>query len=244
MKHTMFLLLVSMAFLSCDKNDDYDREELPGTPTSIVGNVKDYHRNINIDDFEIALIKIWSCPDGGIGPNYCIREVGKVLTDSDGNFDLEFEYNLRADETYRLLFNEDRGDYRYVEYLNANGEFTTDYEALNIIKGQENSLTLNAFKPVKVSLNLTVLNNHTPPLVTGIKYNGNFEFGTNFTYTSEPFEKFELMTRPNSEVEVHFWYIENYTSNNPIFHFAPSLQYTTSATDDNEITIEIDCNDF
>jgi hypothetical protein len=233
-----------MAFLSCDKNDDYDRKELAGTPTSIVGNVKDYHRNTSVDDFEIALVKIWSCPEGGIGPNYCIREVGKVLTDSDGNFDLEFEYNLRADETYRLLFNEDRGDYRYVEYLNANGEFTTDYEALNIIKGQENSLTLNAFKPVKVSFNLTVLNNHTPPLVTGIKYNGNFEFGTNFTYASEPFEKFELMARPNSQVEVHFWYIENYTSNNPTSHFAPSLQYTTSATDDNEITIEIDCNDF
>ena len=113
--------------------------------------------------------------------------------------------------------------FHYVEYLNANGVFASDYDASCIVKGQENILTLNAFKPVKVTIDLTVLNNHTPPLITGIKYNENFEFETNFTYPVEPSERFELKARPNSQVEVHFWYIENYTSSNPTFTLP--LQY-------------------
>ena len=59
MKIIKFLVttLVMALLISCNKDDDQIREELPGIPTTISGNVKDYHRNINVANFEIKLIK-------------------------------------------------------------------------------------------------------------------------------------------------------------------------------------------
>src|SRR5690606_31097630 len=122
------------------------------------------------------------------------------------------------------------------------GEFYRDYDTSNLIEGENNILNLNAWIPIKIKFNLTVLNNHTPPLVTGIEYNNNIDFGTQFTY--ENFRTFEIKTRTNSEINIKFWYIENYTSNNPIFHYAPIISYQTDESELTELDFEIDCSEF
>ncbi|QTE24204.1 hypothetical protein [Polaribacter cellanae] len=237
------LLIITLSlvlFFSCEKDDV--REELPGTPTSISGTVKDYHRNLDVNNFEIKLIKYWSCPGGGIGPNYCTKEIATTYSDIDGNYQLDFDYNLRSDENYRLAFNETENNTYYYEFVSNSGEFYRDYNTSNLVEGENNILNLNAFIPIKLKFNLTVLNNHTPPLITGIEYNDNFDFGTEFTYDN--FKSFERKTRPNSEINIKFWYIENYNSNSPIFHYAPVVSYQTDENELTELDFEIDCNGF
>lgn len=244
MKIIKFLVitLVTALLISCNKDDDQIREELPGIPTTISGNVKDYHRNINVANFEIKLIKVWSCPGGGIGPNYCTKLISTIYSDNNGNYQLNFDYNLRSDESYRIVFNEIATNNYFYEFVTPTGEYYRDYDTSNLIEGENNILNLNAWIPIKIKFNLTVLNNHTPPLNTNIYYNGNYDFGTQGTY--ENFNTFEIKTRPNSEINIKFWYIENYASNNPIFHFAPNIIYQTDEAELTILNYEIDCNTF
>ena len=51
---SLVILIIILFSYSCEKDDN--REELPGIPTSISGNVKDYHRNIYVSNFEIKLL--------------------------------------------------------------------------------------------------------------------------------------------------------------------------------------------
>ncbi|KOS07409.1 hypothetical protein AM493_16195 [Flavobacterium akiainvivens] len=242
MKQIAFLLLV-LFISSCARDDDF-RSERPGIATSINGNVKDYHRDIDIEHFEVQLIKQWRCSDGGVFATHtCEKVIGKAYTDANGNYTLDFEYNLRSDESYKLRFNEVQDNAYSVEIVDQNGAFTNDYSIFEIIEGEQNSINLNAWVPVKVKINLTTLNNHTPPLITGIEYNGGVDFATNFTYPGEEYEEFELRARPNCDVEIKSWYIENRTTSNPIFHFAPAIPYSIGDTD-SEITFEVDCNTF
>jgi hypothetical protein len=240
MKSIKFLVVTILIFflISCEKDDV--RDELPGIPTSISGNVKDYHRNLNVNNFEIKLIKFWSCPNGGIGPKYCTKEITTTYSDVNGNYQLNFDYNLRSDETYRIAFNEIETNNYFYEFVSSSGQFYRDYYTSSLIKGQNNILNLNAWLPIKIKFNLTVLNNHTPPLVTGIKYNNNYDFGTEFTYTN--LNSFEIKTRPNSAININFWYIKNYNTSSPIFHFAPTIPYQTNENQLTELNYQIDCN--
>jgi hypothetical protein len=235
---TFILILL----ISCDKDDDQNREELPGIPTTISGNIKDHHRNINIENFEIKLIKVWTSPSGLFYTNYHTKLISTVYSDSNGNYQLNFDYNLRSDESYRFAFNEISTNNYFHEFVSSTGAFYRDFDASNLVAGESNILSLNAWIPIKLKFNLTVLNNHTPPLNTNIRYNGNLGFGTQRTYGN--FNTFEIKTRPNSEINIIFWYIENYTSNNPIFHYAPNIVYQTDESEITELNYELDCNTF
>ncbi|SCZ01642.1 hypothetical protein [Flavobacterium caeni] len=241
MKTFNFLLIISVILFSTSCEKDEVRYELPGSPTSISGNVKDYHRSLNVNNFEIKLLKVWHCGSGP-SPNYCTKEIATTYSDAEGNYQLNFDYNLRNDETYRIAFNETENNNHYVEFVSSTGEFYRDYDVSNLIVGQNNIIDINAWIPVKIKFNLTVFNNHTAPLVTGIEYNNHLDFGTELIYDS--FKTFEIRTRPNSEVNIKFWYIENYNSSNPIFHYAPIIPYATDETEVTEVNYEIDCNEF
>ena len=116
MKIIKFLVttLVMALLISCNKDDDQIREELPGIPTTISGNVKDYHRNINVANFEIKLIKVWSCPDGGIGPNYCTKLISTIYSDNNGNYFTFYDNasgssSLGASPSNKLYYNSTTG---------------------------------------------------------------------------------------------------------------------------------------
>jgi len=243
MKSIKFLILTLLMsfFISCE-NDDV-RDELPGIPTIISGNVKDYHRNININNFEIKLMKYWGCGfSGNLTPITCQKEIAKVITDTNGNYSLNFDYNLRPDEYYRIIINQTATNVYYTEFVSSSGEFYRNFDTTFLVKGQNNILNLNAWIPIKIKFNLTVLNNHTPPLVTGIKYNNNYDFGTKLTYNNS--NTFEIQTRPNSSININFWYIENYNTSNPIYRYAPTIPYQTNENQITELNYQIDCNTF
>ncbi len=242
MKNTKFITIIFslIILISCEKDDV--REELPGTPTTISGNVKDYHRNINVENFEIKLIKVWSCSGGGLYPNYCQNEIAKVITDINGNYHLNFEYNLREDEWYRIELNDIETNNYFYDFVSSSGEFPYEYDISYLTEGEDNIININAYIPIKLKFNLTVINNHTPPLNTAILYNGDQELGTRSTYNES--NTFEIRTRPNSEVNIKFWYIENYNSSNPIFHYAPFETVQTTENEITELDYEVDCNEF
>ena len=123
MKTIPLLILLFSIFILSSCSKDEMRDELPsGVPTIIIGNVKDYHRNINTSNFEIKLIKYWSCGfSGNLTPLICEKEIAKVITDSNGNYRINFDYNLRTDENYRILLNQTSTNIYYIEYVAANG---------------------------------------------------------------------------------------------------------------------------
>lgn len=230
MKHLLIMLLSLVIFISCKKDDN--RTELPGTPTSIKGNIADRYRNIQIENFEIKLIKFGRCTSG-MKSTICDKVIATTRSDKDGNYKINFEYNLRDDEEYRITY--DNSTPYVFEFV--------DFPVKPVFeKGIENILNINAWTLIKIKVKLTVLNNHTPPLVTGISNNGKYEFGTHTTYGDES-KLLEINARPNSDVSIDFWYNENYNTSNPIRHLK-SFPYRTSTVDSEILEFEIDCNEF
>lgn len=244
MKTIKFLVSTFLIFtLFCCTNDETRDEFAGGVPTLISGNVKDYHRNTNISNFEIKLIKYWNCGvSGNLTPLTCEKEIAKVITDTNGNYTLHFDYNLRSDENYRIILNQTDTNIYYTEYVAGNGSFYTNFEISNLIKGQTNVININAWKPIRLKFNLSVLNNHTPPLITSVEYNGKYDFGSEFTY--DAFRTFEIRTRPNSDIKIKFGYIVNYNTSNPTYRNAPPIDYHTNTNDITELNYTVNCNDF
>ena len=243
MKTINFLVFTALVFIfnSCSNNDV--REELPGEPTSFSGNVKDYHRNLNINNFKIKLVKIRSCGvSGNLTPLTCTTEFASSITDASGNYKINFNFNLRNDESYRILLNGDGITNRSTDFVNSSNVFYSFFDESTIIKGQNNILNVNAWKPIKIKFNLTVLNNNNPPLNTAIEYNNKNQFGTNNTYSNV--DTFEIRTRPNSSVDIKFWYILNYNTSKPTFRYAPTIPYLTNETDLTILNYTVDCNTF
>lgn len=246
MRKFTFILVLTLLF-SCVKDDHIIRSEKPGPPSSIRGNVKDIYRNINIPNFEIKLMKSWWCSSGGIlRTNTCKKEVTSVYTDVNGNYQLDYEYNLKDDETYYIRFNEtDSGPFYYYNFFDSSNKPTYSYSLSDLlVSGEKTVFNINAWKPITIKFNLTILNNHTPPLHTNIFYDGVI---TNHTSSNINYEdglhSFEMEARPNSEIKIQFWYIENYNSKNPTSHYAPIIKYTTDESD-TKLDFEINCNDF
>lgn len=128
--------------------------------------------------------------------------VASTTSEVNGNYILNFNYNLRSDESYSILLEGDGITSRITEYVSGSNVFYSNFDASTILKGQVNALNINAWKPIKIKFNLTVLNNNTPPLNTNITYNGTSTFGTQQTYTNA--NTFLIGTRPNSLVNFNF----------------------------------------
>ena len=224
-------LILVFLLVGCESDDQ--REALPGPLTAISGNVSDHYRDLPIADFKVSLIKYWGCGNGWT-PVTCDMEIASAQTDQNGNYVLNFEYNLREDETYRIVF-EDSTPYR-IEFPGWPLEPVFNAGVTNI-------LNINAWTPVKLRIHLTTLNNHTPPLVSGVRVNNDIEFGVKFISESDPFITYDLIARPNTAVSLDFWYNENYNSNQPIRH-SIQFPYTTNLDPVTELVYEIDCNTF
>ena len=128
--------------------------------------------------------------------------VASTTSEVNGNYVLNFNSNLRIDESYSILLEGDGITSRITEYVSGSNVFYSNFDASTILKGQVNALNINAWKPIKIKFNLTVLNNNTPPLNTNITYNGTSTFGTQQTYTNA--NTFLIGTRPNSLVNFNF----------------------------------------
>lgn len=229
MKNIICFLITILVLNSCES----DTNQI-GVTTILKGKVADDFRNINIENYKIKLIKAWSCSSGVMGA-ICTKEIATVYTDKNGYYEIKFDYKLNKGESYGL-----EEQYYGIPYK---PEYKTNK---TIVAGQENTIDINAWKPITLKINLNLKNNNTPPFVTGLYYENSkndYTFGTNITYEKEIFKTFEIRTRPNSDITIDFWYYENYISGNSTKHFK-SFPYKTGLSDITELNYDIDCSKF
>lgn len=220
---TYFVLLSIIA--SCSKEDI-------GVQTVLKGHVSDNIRGINIEGYKIVLIKSWeSCENFMCGLKS--EEVATTYTDKNGDYSITFNYKLKEGERYTLL-EQYYGSPYYPEYLNQ----------IEIVSGKTNTVDINAWKPVELRLNVTVLNNISPPLMIRNEID---DSNTAFLNTENIYEEnitktYSLRSKPDTDIKIIFWY---YTGDNPFrtLH-QKSFLYHTTLDDINTLSYTIDCSSF
>ncbi len=148
---------MSLAFVFISCGNDPVSDEFEQVKTVVKGNVSDIQRNIDISNFAIKLVRSWSCGSLG-GSGLCMEEVASVFTDELGNYEIEFNFIM------------DGKDYLFEKVYYGDPyhtEFVKDYPP--IIPGEENIRNIDAWRPVKIKLNLQIRNNNNPPLRTDNK---------------------------------------------------------------------------
>ncbi|TCD11620.1 carboxypeptidase regulatory-like domain-containing protein [Pedobacter frigidisoli] len=222
----LFSLLILTQFVGCKKITELKNK---GIPTVIKGNVSDNFKGMPIEGFKVTLGKSLPCFKNFMSAD-CGGEVASVTTDKNGNYVINFDHQLNENESYYLYFFQ----YPYTSQSKDPVKFTA---------GQQNITDIDAWIPVKLRLNLDIKNNKVYPLIVGINYQNNYNYGTDFIYEKDIKKTLEVRARPNSEVSIDFWYNENYNFGNPIRHLK-SVKHTTDLKEITELNFEVDCSKF
>lgn len=218
-------ILLSTITSSCSKED-------MGVQTVLKGHVSDNIRGVNIEGYKIVLIKSWrSCENFMCGLNS--KEVATTYTDGNGDYSITFNYKLKEGESYTLS-EQYYGSPYYPEYL----------KQIEIVPGKTNTVDINAWKPVELRLNVTVLNNVNPPLMIRNEID---DSNTAFLNTVNIYEEnitktYSLRSKPNTDIKIIFWY---YTGDNSFrtLHQKTYL-YRTTLDDISTLSYTIDCSTF
>lgn len=228
MKHVLritayFVLLLT--FASCSEED-------VGVETVIKGHVSDHTRGINIGGYKVVLVKSWEkCENFMCGSRS--QEVATAYTDENGDYSITFNYKLQEGERY--TFSEQYYGFPYYpEYLNT----------IDIAPGKTNTININAWKPVELKLNVTVLNNVNPPLMirNEIDASNTSFLNTENIYDENISKTYTLRSKPDTDIKIIFWY---YTGTNPFLTLhKKTYLYHTTLEDVNTLDYTIDCSTF
>lgn len=225
MKKVILCLILVLNFQFCSKDELIEDK---GILTTVKGNVSDSIKNIKIEGYKIVLAKSWiNCSNWMCGIE--TEKVATTYTDSNGNYEILFDYKLSSNESYGLLEQYYGLDY-YPEY---NAE-------TNIIAGQENTININAWTPIKLELNLNILNNKNGPLHVGniIDNSNNYFLNTENIYDENIVSFYILRSKPATDIEIVFWYyIDEYLHEKTIL-------YHTTLDHVNTLNLTIDCSTF
>ena len=222
-KLTIFILLLSLG--ACLKR-------LTGVKTVLEGHVSDHARGINISGYRIVLIKSWrECRNFACG--WVFDEVATAYTNSNGDYSITFNYKAKQGESYTIQ-EQYNGTLYYPEYL----------QNIIIAPGKTNMVSINAWKPVVLKLNLEVLNNISKPLTVGNSMAGDNKtlFNTENIYEQNIKKTYNLKTKPGSDIKVMFWYSDR-SSSYPVLH-RKELLYHTTPDDVYSLDLQIDCSTF
>lgn len=225
----LFLVLIASLLISCGSNDD--SVEYEKVKTVVKGNVYDVQRNITISNFEIKLVRFSSCGSLG-GSGLCSENVATVFTDEFGNYEIEFDYI------------KDGVNYGFEQvYYGIPYHITYNQEAEPIVPGATNIIDVDAWRPVKLKLNLQIRNNNYPPLRVDntIVETGYFSFPQASIFENIKDTIVYLDSKPNSSVELNFHYTSGYTNND--YHSKTEIVQTT-LQDTISFTYLIDCSTF
>jgi len=229
MKTIILGLVAIVSCISCKK------ENSNGIPTVLRGHVADSIRGINISGYKIVLVKKvgsdcanWQC--GTIFEN-----VAEAYTDNNGDYSITFNYKIEPGRGYYLA-----EQYYGVPYYHESSSGSGP-----IVGGATNIINMNVWKPVELKLNVQVMNNNIPPLHirnelaathhTFLNVENIYQQNINGTYV--------LRSRPNSEINIIFYYNVNYASPNPIRH-EKSIPYHTTLDSVVTLNYVIDCSTF
>ena len=220
---------IATCFISCKKKTDH------GIPTILKGHVMDSIRGTSISGYKITLIKKvgqdcanWQC--GTIFEN-----VATVYTDNNGDYLINFDHHVLPGQEYYY-----KEEYYGIPYFHESSSGTGA-----IVGCGTNIINVNAWKPVELKLNVQVLNNHTPPLnmrnvlastnQTLLNVESVYQQNMNSTYT--------LRTRPNSDINIIFYYTVNYASPTPTTH-QMIIPYHSTLDSVTTLNFTIDCSTF
>lgn len=225
----LFLVIMISFFVACENNDDIIEYE--SVKTIVKGNVSDIQRNFNISDFEIKLIRSSVFVTlGGSGINS--EEVARTFTDSSGNYEIEFDY-IKDEKFY---------GFEKVYYgMPYHTNFIEEYDS--IISGETNVRNIDAWKPVKIKLNLHVQNNNNPPLLVDNKIveTGYSSFPQASIHENDTNAVVYLDSKPNSAVELNFHYT---TGNSNGDYHSKTEMINTTLQDTISFSYLIDCSTF
>ncbi len=222
-------LILILNFQSCS-NDDVLEDT--GISTVLKGNVSDNIRGIKIEGYKIVLVKSWSsCSNWMCGIES--EEIATTYTDSNGNYEIQFDYKSNDGKSYGLL-EQYYGFPYYPEYL----------QRTSIVAGEINLININAWKPIKLELNVEVLNNNYGPLHVRneIDNSDNSFLNTENIYEQNVFDTYSLRSKPDTDIKIIFWY---YIGENPVrvLH-QKTILYHTTLDDVNTLNFTIDCSTF
>ncbi len=226
----LILVIIIPLFFACGNADD-GTIEYESVRTIVKGNVSDVQRNLNIANFEIKLVRSSiSVTLGGSGIN--TEEVATVFTDEFGNYEIEFDY-IKDGKDYGF----EKVYYGVPYHTNIIQDYTP------IVPGETNIRDMDAWRPVKIKLDLQVQNNNNPPLLVDNKI---IETG----YSSFPQASIQatntntivyLDSKPNAAVELNFHYTTG--NSNSDYHSKTEIIQTT-LQDTISFSYLVDCSTF
>ena len=203
-------------------------ETIETTETTVKGQVSDIERNIDIENFKIELARVW---DDTSVVQYALGTeiIDSVRTDANGNYSMTFDY-IHGE---RYTFMHQYGIPYYYEPTRP----------IQITKGVVNVVNMDAWYPTILKLNLNVTNNEFPHLRVRNKIIGkeNFHFPTAAIFETQIDTTVYLKTRPNSNVELMFYYSTD-GSNGGTHRYFETI--TTTLQDTITLSYDIDCSSF
>ncbi len=225
----LFLVIITLFFISCGKNDDTD--EFERVRTIVKGNVSDVQRNKNISNFEVKLVRSSIFVTLG-GSGIESEEVSTVLTDEFGNYEIEFDY-IKDGKNY---------GFEQVYYGTPyHTSFIHEYSP--IIPGETNIRDMDAWRPVKIKLNLEVQNNNNPPLLIDneVVETGYSHFLQASIHAIDTTAIVYLDSKPNAAVKLNFHYT---TGNSNSDYHSKTEMIQTTLQDTISFSYLIDCSTF
>ena len=223
------LIFIAAFFISCNKDDSSIEFEV--VSTVVKGNISDIERNLKISDFEIRLIRFWTCTSV-VQSALCTEDVATTTTDAYGNYEIEFDY-IKDGKNYG--FQKVYSGYPYhTEYLEDYGP---------IIPGEINTYNIDAWRTVKIKLDLQVRNNNHPHLRINstVVESGYFNFPQASIYEQNLDTIVYLDSKPNSVMDLNFHYTTGYSNSD--YHSKREIVQTT-LQDTIEFSYLVDCSTF
>jgi hypothetical protein len=222
-------LVATVSCISCKK------ENINGTPTVIKGHVEDSIRGINISGYKVVLVKKIGTECAGWECGTIFEKVGEAYTDNNGDYSITFNYKIEPGQDYYL-----EEQYYGVPYYHESSSGSGP-----IVEGATNIIDMNVWKPVELKLNIQVINNNIPPLMIRNELAATHQRLLNVEniYHQNINGTYVLRSRPNSEVNIIFYYTVNYASPTPITH-EKIIPYHTTLDSMATLNYMIDCSTF
>ncbi|WP_273565889.1 hypothetical protein [Maribacter halichondriae] len=226
--YTTALLMGLFVFLniSCSKDDD----GISSTKTILKGRVFDKQRNLNIEDYKIVLVRFYYVSGGFMQPGgYTKETIDSVYSDLNGSYEMEFDF---VDGEEYGLFDENPYISEYIEWA-------------PIQAGEVNVRDINAWYPSILKLEVEVVNNINPPLNISNEVitddDSYLNFGHESIYEENTTETIYLKTKPNSDIELQFYYNTGYTTED--YHLITD-PVQTGLNDTLSLQYKVDCSGF
>ena len=233
--NSILLLACLGVIISCTscKKDSTDK----GIPTVIKGHVEDPIRGINISGYKVGLIRDQGIGYGGLFgmPGSRFVKVAEAYTDSNGDYFISFLYYPELDQQYHLE-EQYYGNPYYHESTSGSGRF---------IGGATNVVNMTAWKPIELKLNVQLLNNTIPPLNIRNELAATHEtlFNVESLFQQNMIGTFILRSRPDSDINIIFYYTINNTSSTSVTH-EKIIPYHTTLDSTTTLNYTIDCSTF